>query len=298
MQNIIIPFLIKCLGYLPLSVARIFGELIGKCMWAFKARDYRITLKNIQLCFPELSHHQQLQLVRESLIQTAITAAEAGLIWRNSWAWLVTKIVAVEGEEILRAELALGKGLIVLGPHLGNWEVVAPYVARFASLTAMYKPLPIPNLDKLIYAGRSKLNITMAPANRKGVSMLLKALQKGTVVGVLPDQIPEQGAGAEAVPFFGNLAMTMSLVHSLIDRTQCRVVIVFAMRVSGGYKLITLPASAEIYSSSIQESLRGMNMSIENCVRMAPAQYQWEYNRFRKLPAGIVYPNSSEETLS
>ncbi|MES2823006.1 MAG: lysophospholipid acyltransferase family protein [Pseudomonadota bacterium] len=295
MQNTIVPFLLKCLGYLPLGIVRVIGILIGKAMWSLKGRDYRVTLKNIQLCFPELEKNQQLQLVRESLIETAKTAAEAGVIWHKSWAWLQTKIVAVEGEDILRAELGLGKGLIVLAPHLGNWEVVAPYLASIAPLTAMYKPLPIPKLDKLVYAGRSKLNINMAPTNRKGVSMLLKALQAGTIVGVLPDQNPEKGAGGEAVPFFGRLAMTMSLVHSLMNRTQCRVVAVFAMRVAGGYKLITTPVVTEMYSENIHESLQGMNKSIEQCVRMAPVQYQWEYNRFRKLPAVSAVAGSGEE---
>lgn len=283
MLNTLITLFVKFFGLLPLGVTRILGRGIGHCLWCAKGRSQRVSLKNIRLCFPELNEKQQRQLVHESLLETAVTATEAGVIWHNSWEWLQGKIVAVEGEDILRAELAQGKGLIVLAPHLGNWEVVAPYLASIAPLTAMYKPFYVEKLDKLIYDGRSKLNINMAPANRKGVAMLLKALQKGTIVGILPDQIPDEGAGAQAVNFFGHLAMTMSLVHSLIDRTQCRVVSVFAMRVSGGFKLITLPAAQEIYSKDSIESLTGMNLSIEQCVRLAPAQYQWEYNRFRGL---------------
>ena len=283
MLNTLITLFVKFFGLLPLKVARAFGRGIGHCLWYTKGHSYRVTIKNIRLCFPELNEQEQRQLVHQSLLDTATTAAEAGVIWHNSWEWLQEKIIAVEGEDILRAELAQGKGLIVLAPHLGNWEVVAPYLASIAPLTAMYKPFYVEKLDKLIYDGRSKLNINMAPANRKGVAMLLKALQQGTIVGILPDQIPDEGAGAQAVNFFGHLAMTMSLVHSLIDRTECRVVSVFAMRVEGGFKLITLPAAQDIYSKDSIESLTGMNLSIEQCVRLAPAQYQWEYNRFRGL---------------
>ena len=283
MLNFLITLFIKFFGLLPLRAARVFGRGIGHCLWYTKGRSYRVTLKNIRLCFPELNKPQQRQLVHKSLLDTAMTAAEAGVIWHNSWEWLQGKIVAVEGEDILRAELAQRKGLIVLAPHLGNWEVVAPYLASIAPLTAMYKPFYVEKLDKLIYAGRSKLNINLAPANRKGVAMLLKALQRGTIIGILPDQIPYEAAGAQAVNFFGHLAMTMSLVHSLIDRTECRVVSVFAMRVNGGFKLITLPAAQNIYSKDSIESLTGMNLSIEQCVRLAPSQYQWEYNRFRGL---------------
>lgn len=284
MKNILVPFIFKALGLLPLSGARAVGWLLGNFMWVTKGRNYRMTQKNLRKCLPELTEDEMKSLTRESLIETCRTASEAGAIWRNSWDWLKARIVDVEGEDILRAELAKGKGLLVLAPHLGNWEVVAPYLASIAPLTAMYQPFPIEELDKLILSGRSKNNINMAPTNRKGVSMLLKALQQGTIVGILPDQVPERDAGGEPVNFFGHPAMTMSLVSSLINRTQCRVVTVFAKRVPGGFKLITIPADEKIYSDDLLESMHGMNLSVEASVRLAPAQYQWEYNRFRWLP--------------
>ncbi len=284
MKNFLVPLIFKSLALLPLDVARGLATFIGYCVWLKKGRSYTTTLKNIRKCFPQLDDEQTRKLVRESVIETVKTALEAGAIWRNSWTWLQSKIVAVEGEDILRAELAQGRGLIVLAPHLGNWEVVAPYLANIAPLTAMYQPAELPALDKLILAGRSKIDITMAPTNRKGVSMLLKALQKGTIVGILPDQVPDKGSGAEPIDFYGHPAMTMSLVHSLMGRTQSRVVAVFAKRVAGGFKLITLPADEAIYSEDSLISLRGLNASVEACINLAPAQYQWEYNRFKGLP--------------
>ncbi len=281
MRNMIVPQIFKCLSRLPLSVARALGVIVGNCMWLSKGRGYRVTLKNVRACFPNLSPQEVQQLVRESLIETAKTAAEVSIIWRNSWAWLQSRIVEVEGEELLRAELAKGRGLVALAPHLGNWEVIAPYLASIAPLTAMYQPVAIPALDKMILAGRSKSNINMAPTNRKGVCMLLKALQQGNIVGILPDQLPKKDAGAELANFFGQETLTMSLVHSLISRTQSRAVALFAKRVPGGFKVIVLPADEGIYSEDALVSVRGLNASVENCVYLAPAQYQWEYNRFR-----------------
>jgi Kdo2-lipid IVA lauroyltransferase/acyltransferase len=273
-----------------LSGARRLGALIGSCVWLSKKRSYQKTLLNVQKCFPHLDEKQTRRFVRESLIETATTAIEAGAIWKNSWQWLQKNIVVVEGEEILRAELAQGKGLVVLAPHLGNWEVVAPYLASIAPLTAMYQPLELPALDNLVFSGRSKLDINMAPTNRKGVSMLLKALQQGTIVGILPDQVPDDGSGAEIANFFGHPALTMSLVHSLIKRTESRVVAVFAKRVPEGFKVIVLPAASEIYSSDTVESLNGMNKTIEACVSLAPTQYQWEYSRFRGISKRLGIP--------
>ncbi len=281
MRNVLVPFIFKCLAHMPLVGARAVGIFIGHCLWLTKCRAYRITTKNLHQCFPELSAEEVSSLARKSLIETAQTAAEAGTIWRHSWAWLQTKIVAVEGEDILRGELEKGKGLIVIAPHIGNWEVVAPYLAHIKKLTAMYQPVSIPAMDKLILEGRSKNNIQMAPTSRKGIAMLLKSLQQGEIVGVLPDQLPKKDAGGEFAPFFGKDALTMTLIHSLINRTECRVVSVFAQRVAGGFKMITLPPDHDIYNADVQESVKGLNKSIERCVRISPTQYQWEYNRFR-----------------
>jgi len=293
MKNIIVPLIFKCLAYLPLNTARAIGMILGYCIWLIKGRSYRITSLNVRKCFPELNKLQTRCFVRESLIETTKTIIEAGAIWRNSSEWLHTKIVAIEGEDILRSELAKGKGLLVLAPHIGNWEVVGPYIAKIAPLTVMYQPLLLPALNDLIFSGRSKLNISLAPTNRKGVCMLLKALQQGTTIGILPDQVPNKDAGAEPVNFFGHPAMTMSLVHSLIERTDCRAISIFAKRVENGFKIIIQPAAIEIYSANMSESLLGLNLSIEACVRLAPTQYQWEYSRFRSLPLHLRDPENA-----
>lgn len=284
MKDHLAPALFKLLALLPLCVLRALGSALGWLIWLLNTRAAKITRVNIALCFPELSPAEQKTLARQSLQETAKTAAEAGAIWRNSWSWLQGQIVAMEGDELLRAKLAEGKGVLVLAPHHGNWEVVAPYLASVANLTAMYQPLDNPKMDELVLAGRSKLNITMAPTNRKGVMMLFKALQGGTIVGILPDQVPGRDAGGEIAPFMGHPALTMTLVQGLIQRTGCAVCSCYAERVKGGFKLVVIEADAQIYSEDPLTSVTGLNASVEACVRRAPAQYQWEYKRFNRLP--------------
>jgi KDO2-lipid IV(A) lauroyltransferase len=284
MKDSLAPLVFKLLALLPLGLLRALGNLVGQLMWWINGRAAHVTRENIALCFPELSPGEQTLLARQSLQETAKTAMEAGAIWRNSWPWLQCRIVSFEGDDILRAKLAEGKGVLVLAPHHGNWEVVAPYLASVANLTAMYQPLDNPKMDQLVLAGRSKLNITMAPTNRKGVMMLFKALQSGTIVGILPDQVPARDAGGEVAPFFGQPALTMTLVHGLIQRTGCAVCSCYAERVSGGFKLVVIEADAQIYREDQLTGLSGLNASVEACVRRAPAQYQWEYKRFRRLP--------------
>jgi Kdo2-lipid IVA lauroyltransferase/acyltransferase len=284
MKNHLLPTLFKFLALFPLSALRALGWLIGSVTFSLNMRPAKVTRMNIKGCFPELAHDEQETLVKKSLQETAKTAAEAAIVWRKSWAWLQQHIVEYEGDDILRKKLAEGKGVLVLAPHHGNWEVVAPYLASVGPLTAMYQPVDNPKMDELILTGRSKLNITMAPTNRKGVMQLLKTLQAGEIVGVLPDQVPAKNSGCELAPFFGHPAWTMTLVHGLIQRTGCAVCSCYAERVKGGFKIVVMEPDPAIYSAEQITSLAGLNASVAACVRRAPAQYQWEYKRFRLLP--------------
>lgn len=290
MKNHIAPFIVKTLALLPLCVLRCLGSVFGRLVWWSNGRSAKVTRINIAHCFPELTPEQQRKLAIASLQETAKTAMEAGRIWRKPWPVLQRSIIAYEGDELLRAKLAEGKGVLVLAPHHGNWEMVAPYLASLANLTAMYQPLDNPKMDELVLAGRSKLNITMAPTNRKGVMMLFKALQSGGLVGILPDQVPARDAGGEVAPFFAQPALTMTLVQGLISRTGCAVCSCYAERVAGGFKMVVMEADSAIYAEDTVQSLAGLNASVEACVRRAPAQYQWEYKRFGRLPAPYVVP--------
>jgi len=127
----------------------------------------------------------------------------------------------------------------------------------------------------------------LAPTNRKGVAMLVSALQKGEMIGVLPDQVPNRGEGGVIAPFFQAPANTMTLASKLASKNkeQAKVFCGFAMRLpqGKGFKVIIKPADTAIYGSDLIESASALNRSVENCVNEARSQYQWEYKRFKKL---------------
>lgn len=284
MKNWLAPTLIRCLGYLPLPLSRALGSLVGRLVWQSGGRSARVTDTNLRLCFPALDEAERRALARASLIETAKTAAEAAVVWQRSTEWLVRHTLAIEGLDQIEQAQAEGRGVLIIAPHLGNWEVIPGLLARYGTFTAMYQPPKIPGMDALILKGRSKAGIQMAPTNRRGVSQLLKALKKGELVGILPDQIPEADSGAEVAPFFGQPAMTMTLIHNLVARTGALPLMVYAERIPKGFRLVIRPAEPGIGGDDVQASVAALNASVEACVREIPAQYQWEYKRFNRLP--------------
>jgi KDO2-lipid IV(A) lauroyltransferase len=250
-----------------------------------RARD--TTLKNLKVCFPDLPAKEISRLAKESLTSTASTAMEMGKSWMLSVDKTYSLITQTEGFEELKQAASGGQGIILLPPHLSNWEVFAIYVCQNIESTFMYQPPKLPALDRLLHRVRSRGGMKLAPTDQTGVSMVLKALQRGELVGILPDQVPSD-EGGEFAEFFGEQALTMTLVSKLVARSQARVFCGFVVRLpkNAGFKLIIREADQSIYDEDLLTSIRGLNKSVEDCVLMAVEQYQWEYKRFRRQPDG------------
>ncbi len=250
-----------------------------------RARD--TTLKNLRACFPELGDKEIRALAKASLSSTASTALEMGKAWLLPVEKTFSLVTETEGFEEFHAAVAEQQGIILLAPHLSNWEIFGIYACRDIDSTVLYQPPKLPALDRLLQRTRSRGGIKMAATDRKGVALLLKALHAGELVGVLPDQVPND-EGGQFADFFGEKALTMTLVSKLITKSRARVFCGFAKRLPGGkgFRLIIREADQQIYSDDLATSVLGLNQSVEQCVRMAVEQYQWEYKRFRRRPDG------------
>lgn len=284
MKNRLAFLIIKVTSLLPLGMLRILGSCMGYCHWVLNTRAKRTTLTNLKICFPDMNTADRQTLAKQSLRETMKTLLEAGRIWRRDWPWLSSKIVGVSNEDILTEKINKGRGLIVITLHMGNWEVVGPYLAQKFPLTALYQPFKYSELDNLILKARQEKNIQMAPGNSQGIKKLLQALRHKQAVCILPDQVPDRNTGRIISTFFNKPAWTMSLIHNLVTRTGCEVCYCYALRVEKGFHLYVADANPDIASEQLEVSAAAMNADLENIARKAPSQYQWEYKRFRQLP--------------
>lgn len=283
-------FLYLC-SLLPLSLARRIGRVTGWLAWRLGSRMQRSTNTNLALCYPQLSAVQREQLGRRSLQGTLQTIMEAGAVWLWPAHRVLALIHRVDGLELLERGQQAGKGVIVLAPHLGNWEVLGLYLntCGLGQSYQLYQAPTDPRLDRLIRKARSRAGATMVATDTKGVAELLRALRSGHIAGILPDQVPDASGGQHA-PFFGQPALTMTLLIRLQQKTGATVVLAFAKRVDGaegaGFELIMKEPDPEIYAKDMQAALGAMNRSIEGLIALAPEQYQWEYKRFRRQRDG------------
>src|SRR6266581_32554 len=219
----------------------------------------------------------------------ALGAAPA--VWLRPLRQVADLVVEVSGWEHVEDGAKRGKGVMIVTPHIGCWEIVGQYVASRMPITVMYSPPKVRALEAVMRAGRTRSGaMKSVPADLRGVRAMLKALKRGEAIGMLPDQVPGVGEG-EWVEFFGRPAYTMTLVGRLSEQTGAPALLCCAQRLSRGrgYRFVVEPLLAPRPPES---PARALNRSLEQVIRRRPEQYLWAYNRY-KVPAGAQPPGGS-----
>jgi Kdo2-lipid IVA lauroyltransferase/acyltransferase len=228
-------------------------------------------------------------------------AAEAGRqALETPWIWMRPRLDIVSRTEvadmsIVDAALADGRPVMFLPPHLGCFEVTAQFYAAFRPeaktrpMTVLYRIPRKSVLRGIVESGRAAEGLKLAPAEMKGVRMLMKAMKDREVVGILPDQVPSRGEGAWA-PFFGRWAYTMTLPARLARQFDAIVLFVYGERLTDGrgYR-IHLKRLEQPFTGDAVHDAALLNRGLEQLIRQCPAQYLWGYNRY-KVPAGAEPP--------
>lgn len=273
-------FLLRLAARLPLPLLHAAGVVLGWVVYLLSPRYRRVLRSNLDAA--------GLGGLRSAVIgECGKTALEIPSIWLRPHARAVERVVEVRGWEHVDVAASLGKGVIIVTPHLGSWEMAGQYVSSRIPMTVMYRPPKLRSFESVMRAGRERGRVmTSVPADLRGVRAMLKALKRGEGIGLLPDQVPGTGEG-EWAEFFGRPAYTMTLVGRLAQQTGAPVLLCSAERLprGGGYRF-----SAEPWVASGTESpARALNRSLEQLIRRCPEQYLWSYNRF-KVPAGVPPP--------
>jgi len=276
--------LLHLFAVLPQGLKKILADVSGWLMWRFNGKVRKLTVRNLEICFPDMPEEERTQLARRSLSELMLSVLDLG----RNWVWeperLMQQVERVVGLDILHAAMAGGNGVVGLAPHMGNWELTNLILCKYFPVTTLYREPRTAIFDDVIRRRRERSGANLVRAGTSAVRAMLKALKSGEMVTLLPDQVPPKELG-EFAPFFGEPALTMTIATNLIQRTGARAVLGYGKRLPGGkYEIIFSAADDAIYDPDRSIALTALNKSIERCVMECPEQYQWEYRRFKYLP--------------
>ncbi len=287
MRSFFVRQIFTVMSWLPLSVVHWLGSLLGRSLMWFANDMRKVAFVNIQRCFPHCTEQQQRALLSQCLQETAKAILEVGVLWLRPLSRVLPLVREVRGEALLAQAMTKGNGVILAVPHLGAWEMVGLYGSSHWPMTSLYRPPRQPSVNGIMQQGRERAGATLVPTDASGVRALYKALGRGELVAILPDQDPGR-VGSVFAPFFGIQASTMTLLSRLAGKTGATVLMAYAERLpkGQGYRLHFQEPGTKLVEGDETQKATNLNQAVERCVLQLSAQYQWGYKRFKTRPEG------------
>lgn len=286
MRTFIIHKLLLTFSLIPLPATHVFGICLGWVARVTRSEAAKVTRTNIDLCFPNQSAQWRDELVQASLIESSKTITELGKIWFRPAPHALGLIKQVSGEAEVQKLWDKKRGLLLVTPHLGSWELCGLYCASKYPLHMLYRPPKIPTLEPMIVHSRARTGGSPVATDKAGIRKLFLALKSNQAVGILPDQDPSSGNG-EYTSFFGQPAYTMTLLPRLAIKFDVPVAFVYAQRLPKGKGFhIRFYIPDQAMPNSLSPALAWINRAVEYCIKEVPEQYQWGYKRFKSRPPG------------
>lgn len=271
---------------LPYPVIHYIGIRIGRIAKYFLTYRMHIIRKNLNLCFPNLSHLDQQILINKNCESIGMGILETGM----AWFWSERRIqrwCKVNGLNNISKLYTKNTGILLIGIHFLTLELGARIFGIINPGIGVYRPHNNPLLDWLQTKGRLKSNKNML--NRTNIRGIIKALKCGEIVWYAPDH--DYGyKNSVFVPLFAvsNAASTIG-THILIKLANPAIIPFIPRRLSNslGYELIIFPnKQKEIPLDSHINTIRYINKIIEQTILLAPDQYMWLHRRFKTRPSG------------
>ena len=282
--------LFRLLARMPLPWLQTLGVGLGWLVWWVSPSYRRRFLQNTQAA--GLPWEQ----VRPAVAATGMMLAELPWLWMRPASQRLDLPLQWDGLNHVTDALQQGRGMILLSPHLGCWELGAQMMAEHLGpvhgpMWVMYRPARKAWLRDLVAGGRERPFLQAAPANQSGVRQLLRTLRQGGYTAILPDQVPPQGQGVWS-RFFGQDAYTITLAVRLARQTGARVVMGWCERLPQGQGFISHfepwdDVGLHDAQVPIEATVLAMNQRIEAMVRRTPGQYLWGYARNKQPRAEV-----------
>jgi Kdo2-lipid IVA lauroyltransferase/acyltransferase len=275
-------------GCVSLDQALRLGERFGALAYFFLRTPRRLAHEHLQFAFGnELTPAGREHLARASFINIARSFCELAKI--DAIRDRMNEYVEVEGWEHLEAALAPGKGAVVITGHIGNWELLAAYVAwRSVRVVAMARRIYAERVNQLLVDFRARQGVeTILREHPDSARKILKALKSNAVLAMLIDQ--DTHTPSVSVPFFGRLARTPAAAAALAVRRDLPALAVFIHRRPQGGHCITFspPINPERSTDSpadIRALTREFSVALETQIRRNPAEWVWWHRRWRRPP--------------
>ncbi len=280
-------------GLYPRETMLRLGDALGLLWFALDAKHRRLALSNLRLALGAEKTEAELRSIRfKSFMHLGRIVMDLARAW-DITAADIDRYFVFEGEENIREALAMGKGVVAISAHFGNWELMGGHALRHGRAHVMAKKIHNPHIDELIRKRRLEKGIVPIDVTETSLK-IFKALRANEPVAFLMDQSAPSGQGIE-VDFFGHPASTYTGPAAVAIMAGCPVFTFLSIVLPDGRTKISYGKIMKLVrTGDFQEDLaantRMFTKAIEDFIRQAPEQWLWVHDRWKKRRDAGVSP--------
>jgi KDO2-lipid IV(A) lauroyltransferase len=280
--------LIGLINLLPRRLALFLGAAGGLLVWRLTPKDrYRIS-RHLGLVYGSaLTETEKHNIGRSFFVNTGKNLVDA-VRFRRHFCSEIRPLVTVDGLEHFDRAYKRGRGVIGITGHIGNFELLAAYIASLGYKTAVIgRELYDPRMDEYLIENRTAMGLTNI-ATTDSPRRMLKWLSDGGVVGVLIDTDSSR-VRAMFMPVFGRLAQT-PVGHTIMGlHTGAAFVPIACLRnADDSYRIVVRPeitiepsgdSDRDVYDLTLECS-----RAVESLIDENKDQWIWLHNRWCARP--------------
>lgn len=264
---------------LPVDWASALGGWIARALGPLLAAANRRAMHNLTIAMPELSDADKRRILRGMWDNIGRTFGEYPHVLRIRDS---ARLEIVGAEHVTGAAVS-DRSRILIGAHIGNWELPGVWTAKHVGRLSFIYRAPNNRLaDLLIRRVRSAAGMVQYRKGPDGTRAAMRALARGDNLGMLLDQKLNRGI---AVPFFGRDAMTTPALALFALRFECAVVPTRVERLNGArFRLTFYPPLAVPRTDNRHDDTKAymahVNEIFEGWIRERPDQWFWMHRRW------------------
>lgn len=267
----------------PRRAALAGGAVLGRLISAVWSRRRRIARDNLQRAYPEWTVDQVDTAARGVFEHFGRTTVEILRVSPRTRAEL-SKLVDPHNAESIDALYRAGRGGLLVSGHIGNWELLAGWIAASGyPLDVVVKPMRNPLSDRLYNDRRRDLGVRVIQTQvaTRGIVESVKARR---LVAILADQ--HAGEEGVTVTFFGRPVSTPRGPAVLSLRFGCPILTgVMVRRDDGRFDAFIDGVLDYAPTGDEEHDVRALTQAyttrLENHIRRFPSQWLWTHRRWR-----------------
>ncbi len=270
----------------PLWLLRFWGGFAGRLAGFFAVGERRRAVKQLAESLPALEPRFHARIASEMFEHLGVSAVEV-LKADRLFALGQGPTLSAEQQALVAEALSEGKGIVLVGGHIGNWELLSHAYARAGlPMNAIAKPLYDPRLTALVDTMRRQFGSRILWRGETSVGKdMLRVFKRGEILGLLIDQ--DTKVQGTFVPFFGRLAYTPIAAAALALRFGAPIILSWAHRYPDGFEVhverysFTPSGDGERDTTELTAQLTA---KLEKAIRKVPAQWVWLHKRWKTRP--------------